>query len=264
MYDEREDFLTHKSEIDGLVAVLAGAGVRLTSDMTLLDVGGGQGMHVGYLAALVGRVVCADILDFSSLYDGQFLKLLDEKHRRNNVEFHLDRVEFHRTDAMNLLYRDGLFHCVVSINSFEHIPDPAKALFEMIRVTRAGGTIYISTDPVWTADTGSHFFHRVPEPWRHLVGDDAAFAAMMRANGASADEIGEYHRAMNRWRVKDYASAARDAEARGMVDVLHHDSWSGVVDESHRHHPNLRALRRLGFAESELMIRGLRWVFRKR
>jgi ubiquinone/menaquinone biosynthesis C-methylase UbiE len=264
IYAEADDFRTHGSEIDALIAVLSAVGVRLTAEMTMLDVGGGQGMHVGFLSALAGKVFCADVVDYSSLYNGEFLKLLDEKHRRNHIEFHLDRVAFHQTDAMNLMYRDALFDCVVSINSFEHIPDPGKALAEMIRVSRTGGHIYISTDPIWTADTGSHFFHRVPEPWAHLLYDGATFAEKMLENGATADETAEYGRAMNRWRAKDYARVVQDVASDRRVDILHHDSWSGVCDPSHRQHENLRHLARRGFSESELMIRGFRWVFRKR
>jgi ubiquinone/menaquinone biosynthesis C-methylase UbiE len=264
MYNEAEDFETHKAEIDALVAILGGVGVRLAGDMRVLDLGGGQGMHAGYLSALAGDVVCADVVDYSSLYGGEFLKLLYEKHCRNNVEFHLDRVAFHRTDAMDLFYRDAIFHCVVSINSFEHIPNPGKALAEMIRVTRPGGYIYISTDPIWTADTGSHFFHRVPEPWAHLLCDDGAFVDRMREGGAPADETITYRTAMNRWRANDYRAAIESAKGCGNVEELHHDAWSGVADPSHRDHRNLRTLARLGFTEDELMVRGLRWVFRKR
>ena len=264
MYDEAEDFRNHKSEIDALVAVLGGVGVRLSSGMTVLDLGGGQGMHAGFLSALAGRVYCADVVDYSSLYGGEFLKLLDEKHRRNCVEFHLDRVAFHQTDAMSLLYRDALFDCVVTINSFEHIPDPGRALAETIRVTKPGGHVYISTDPIWTADTGSHFFHRVPEPWAHLLCDDEQFTAAMLANGASQEETQEYRRAMNRWRAADFAKVVHEAEAGRLVDVIHHDLWSGVTEEVHRRHENLARLQVRGFTQEELLVRGLRWVLRRR
>jgi ubiquinone/menaquinone biosynthesis C-methylase UbiE len=264
MYDEAADFREHRAEVDGLVGVMRSVGVELTASMSVLDLGGGQGMHTGLLSALAGSVVCADVIDYSALYGGEFLKLLDEKHRRNDVAFHLDRVAFHRTDAMNLFYRDGWFDCVVSINSFEHIPDPGKALAEMIRVTRPGGFIYVSTDPIWTADTGSHFFHRVSEPWAHLRLDDAAFIARMRANDATDDEAREFLTAMNRWRADDYARVADAAAAQRQVDVIHRCTWSGVVDESHRSHENLRALTSRGFTEAELLLRGMRWVFRKR
>src|SRR5882724_8242136 len=155
MYDEASDFQHHRSEIDAVIAVLHSSGVRLRSDMLVLDLGAGQGMHAGFLANLAGRVHCADIIDYSSLYGGEFLKLLKEKHERNGFECPLERVAFHQADAMDLHFRDAYFDAVLSINSFEHIPDPRKALRETIRVAKPGGFVFISADPIWTADTGS-------------------------------------------------------------------------------------------------------------
>jgi ubiquinone/menaquinone biosynthesis C-methylase UbiE len=264
MYDERADFDSHKAEVEAFVSILRRVGVEPSSEMRVLDVGGGQGMHVGYLSVLFGDVYCADVIDYSSLYGGEFLKLLDEKHRRNQVSFRLDRVAFHRTDAMDLFYRDGLFDCVMSINAFEHIPEPGRALDEMLRVTRTGGHVYVATDPIWTADTGSHFFQRVAEPWAHLLHDVESFVRRMRDQGATDGEIDEFRRAMNRWREVDYARIVSKIEADGRVEVVYRDRWSGVVDEAHRLHPNLVALTSAGYTESELLLRGLRWVFRKR
>jgi ubiquinone/menaquinone biosynthesis C-methylase UbiE len=264
MYDEREDFKSHKAEVDALIAILGHVGVSALSEKRALDVGGGQGMHVGYLSAHFREVYCADVIDYSSLYAGEFLKLLDEKHRRNQIAFRLDKVAFHCTDAMSLFYRDGLFDCVVSINAFEHIPDPRCALDEMLRVTRPGGHVYVATDPIWTADTGSHFFHRVPEPWAHLLYDDESFGRRMRAQGATEDEVVEYRHAMNRWREADFTRMVSEIETSGRAEVVYRDRWSGVVDEAHRSHSNLDALASAGYAETELLLRGLRWVFRKR
>ena len=264
MYDEREDFNSHKAEVEALVSILNRVGVTPSAAMRVLDLGGGQGMHVGYLSALFGEVYCGDVIDYSSLYAGEFLKLLDEKHRRHQVPFRLDRVAFHRTDAMNLFYRDDLFDCVVSINAFEHIPDPGRALHEMLRVTRSDGYVYVATDPIWTADTGSHFFHRVPEPWAHLIHDEDSFARRMREQGATESEVVEYRRAMNRWREADFSRMVMEIETSGRAEVVYRDRWSGVVDEAHRLHRNLKVLTSAGYVESELLLRGLRWVFRKR
>lgn len=71
----------------------------------------------------------------------------------------LAKIEFHAVDTTNMIYHDGLFDLVVSFNAMEHIPDPEAALRKMIRVTRPGGLIYITFDPMWTSDSGSHFYH---------------------------------------------------------------------------------------------------------
>jgi len=264
MYDEASDFQHHRSEINAVLAVLQGIGMPLRSDMVVLDLGAGQGMHAGLLSNVVGKVYCADIIDYSSLYNGEFLKLLKEKHERHGYAFPLAKIAFHQADAMSLHFRDAFFDAVISINSFEHIPDPRKALWETIRTTRPGGLIFISTDPIWTADTGSHFFHRVTEPWGHLVYSDDEFIARMKLSGAPESEIGEFKSAMNRWRAASYRTAFDDVVQRGLVKVAHQDSWSGVVDEVHRRSENLKRLKERGFSEEELLIRGLRWVLVKR
>ena len=165
---------------------------------------------------------------------------------------------------MDLVYRNSLFDLVVSINSFEHIPDPGKALCEMARVTRDGGYIYVSADPIWTADTGSHFFHRVPEPWAHLLYSDDQFCRLMSANGAASAEIAEYRVAMNRLRAADYSNIITEVAASGGLVTVFSDSWSGVQEANHRQHANVARLKARGFSEQELLIRGMRWLFRKR
>jgi ubiquinone/menaquinone biosynthesis C-methylase UbiE len=263
MYDEASDFQHHRSEIDAALALLQSIGTPLRRDMVALDLGAGQGMHAGLLANVVGKVHCADIIDYSSLYGGEFLKLLKEKHERHGYAFPLERVAFHQADATDLHFRDAFFDAVISINSFEHIPDPRKALWETIRTTKPGGLIFVSTDPIWTADTGSHFFHRVPEPWGHLVYSDDEFIAKMKTNGAPPEEIGEFKSAMNRWRAASYQIAVDDVVQRGLVKLAHRDSWSGVVDEAHRSSDNLTRLKARDFSEEELLVRGLRWVLIK-
>jgi ubiquinone/menaquinone biosynthesis C-methylase UbiE len=263
MYDEASDFLLHKKEVDDCIAILTHAKVPLAPVRSVLDIGAGQGMHAGFLSTIFERVHCADVIDYSSLYGGEFLKLLDEKHRRNGYSFALNKISFNQTDATALLYRDSFFDLVISINAFEHIRDPGLALEEAVRVTKPGGHIFISLDPIWTADTGNHFFHRVSEPWAHLLYPDELFVARMLANGASEPETMEYQTAMNRLRAADYQRIVDLSLIRGEVKLLYSGSWSGVVAESHASHPNLRELKDRGYSAEELFLRGLRWVFQR-
>ena len=52
-----------------------------------------------------------------------------------------DRVRFQVGDAQALEFRDATFDKTVSLLVMNFIPDPAKALREMIRVTRPGGVV---------------------------------------------------------------------------------------------------------------------------
>jgi ubiquinone/menaquinone biosynthesis C-methylase UbiE len=65
-------------------------------------------------------------------------------------EFSFDHIgsapaELIRMDARELQFPDGCFDLVFSFHALEHIPHPEKALAEMARVLRSGGTYLIGT-----------------------------------------------------------------------------------------------------------------------
>ena len=119
-----------------------------------------------------------------------------------------------------------------------------------------------SFDPIWTADTGGHFFHRVGEPWGHLVRSDEEYIALMA--GAEAWEIDEFRHAMNRRRLVEHRRNFEEAADRGEITILHQDAWKGVVKPDHCQHTNWRTCLAMGFSEEELLTRGLRYLFQRR
>lgn len=264
MYNEKQDFLDHAREVRDFVQCLNDKGGGINGAITVLDLGAGQGMHAGFLGMHFRDVYCSDVIDYTSLYRGEFFKLLEGKYKRNGYSIDLPRTQFIKTDAMRLIYRDDYFDCIVSINAFEHIPDPERALDEMIRCTRPDGRIYIQFDPVWTADTGSHFFHRVPEPWSHLIYTDDEYCQRMRSNGATEEEEGEYRRAMNRRRVDYYEHIIDTRKGKKIVDILAKDFWNGLVDEKHAAHPFYTEAIKKGFGKEELLVRGGRYLLKVR
>src|SRR4030095_1081022 len=52
-----------------------------------------------------------------------------------------DRIRFEVGDAQQLRFADGSFDRTLSLLVLNFIPDSAKALDEMVRVTRPGGTV---------------------------------------------------------------------------------------------------------------------------
>lgn len=258
-YDARADFDLHHKEVDEAVALLRNFGWQPEQTQRILDLGGGQGMHVGYLASHGPQVTCADIINYVELYDGEFFRRIREKHQAYQAPFDTSRIRFVTADAMKLDFKDQCFDVVVSFNAFEHIPDPSVALYELMRVLRPEGFAYISFDPLWTADTGSHFFYRVPEPWAHLLDDDQTYTAKMRAAGAGESECQEYLGAMNRWRRVQFEASF----ARLGAQLVFSDDYQGPADEAHRQHPNLRKALLEGYSHAELMTRRMRWVIRK-
>jgi ubiquinone/menaquinone biosynthesis C-methylase UbiE len=53
------------------------------------------------------------------------------------------RIQLQRTDAKGLPYDEGHFGAVISNSIVHHIPQPQAALTEMVRVVKAGGTIFV-------------------------------------------------------------------------------------------------------------------------
>ena len=264
MYDEAADFAEHAAQIRSMEELLTEA--RVTVDWksgTVCDIGGGGGLRAALLAARVKRAHCADIIDQQARYNGEFVKLLVEKLGRHGHHLPIDRFEFNVADATRLVYRDEWFDFACSVNAFEHIPHPERALREMARVLRPGAFAYISFDPIWTADTGSHFQHRVADPWAHLLLSDAEFVAKMREAGADDWEVGEFRNAMNRVRLSAFERLFQYTAGETGLEVLLQRSWCGVVNENHYDHANF-AVALQTYSREELTTRGMAAVLRKR
>jgi ubiquinone/menaquinone biosynthesis C-methylase UbiE len=260
-YSEPDDFKEHRQHIDAMDQALGS--VEIPSAARVLDVGGGQGMHACFLAQRYTLCYCLDIIDYQSLYNGEFPRLFREKCARNGVDFEETQLKFIKSDAMDMLFRDEYFDFVTSFNALEHIPDPIKALEEMVRVTRRGGIIYVTFDPIWTADTGSHFIHRVPDPWAHLVDSQDEFVGKMRDAGASEDEMSDFRSGMNQLRLSQHRENIGRIVARKDVQLLHELTWSGLADAAYKNHPNYRKCIKLGYSREELNMRGMQYIFRK-
>ena len=82
-----------------------------------------------------------------------------------------DRVRFVVGDAQQLQLADGTFDRALSLLVMNFIPDPAKALREMIRVTRPGSVIAAA---VWDYDEGMQMLRIF---WDEAVAGDPAVAA---------------------------------------------------------------------------------------
>jgi SAM-dependent methyltransferase len=100
----------------------------VTAGERVLDVGCGTG---NLTAALAGaKVAAATGIDLSASYI---------EYARGRVA---DRaVRFEVGDALNLPSPDGAFDRALSMLALDVLPDPSRALAEMRRVTRPGGTV---------------------------------------------------------------------------------------------------------------------------
>jgi SAM-dependent methyltransferase len=231
LYDEAEDMRQHLDDITSMDTRMQAAGVQVNwHAATVLDLGASGGLHAGVLASRAKRVIAADMEDQHVRWSGEFVRLLSEKFARHGMSLPMARIEFNVADAHQLMYRDNWFDIVVSFNSFEHIHDPEGALREIGRVLKHGGIFYASFDPIWTADTGSHFTHRVPAPWAHLLLSEADFITQMNSGGAPPSEIEEFKKAMNRWRLPRFKLLFESKALDMGLNLVWMTSWKGQTE----------------------------------
>ncbi|MEU4419842.1 alpha-(1-_3)-arabinofuranosyltransferase family protein [Actinoplanes sp. NPDC024001] len=131
-----------------------------------------------------------------------------------------------RGSGTALPIRTGALDVTYSSNVLEHVDDPEAMLDEMVRVTRPGGTIYMSFTP-WLSPHGGH----ETAPW-HFLGGEYARRRFVRKNG---------HEPKNRYReslfpvsaarAMRWVRAARRAGDITVVDVLprYHPGWAKWV-----------------------------------
>lgn len=262
-YDEQADFDEKQKFVQDLKDIFASCGRHLDGAWQCLEIGGEGGVLCGLMAAEVGHVVSTDIVPLNDKYDGAYLAKLSEKFARRAIAFPMRKIDVIMADAQRLPFRDRHFDFCLSQNAFEHIPDPEAALREAFRVTKLGGLIYVQFDPVWTADSGSHFIHRIGEPWRHLLESDEAISGLMTQAGADGSEISAFKGDMNRLPATYYLEMFPRVVSELGGEILIHHQWEGCVNDSYIDHPNRRlAAERLGLDPNFLLIRGFRFLIR--
>ena len=131
-----------------------------------------------------------------------------------------------RASGLDLPVATGSVDLAYSSNVLEHVSSPEGMADEMVRVTRAGGTIVISWTP-WLSPWGGH----ETAPWHYLGGHRAA-DRYARAHGRRPkNDFGTTLYACSIGRMRRWAdSSAADGRVT-VVDVLprYHPSWAKWV-----------------------------------
>jgi len=97
----------------------------------ILDAGCGTGVFTLDMLSCGARVVGLD-LSLSMI-------------RRARQKARSSRLQVISADILNLPFPENTFHKAVSITALEFIPDGQKAVKELFRVTRKGGTVVVAT-----------------------------------------------------------------------------------------------------------------------
>lgn len=258
MYSEQKDFEEKQELISHMNSALRRVGFdgNINGFDLALEIGGSGGILAGLVSMTGPTVICTDIVNIQYKYNGEFPRLLKEKFSRNGFDLDLRKIEFQTADAQNLLHANDIFDFVFSLNAFEHIPNPLNAIEEVSRVLKPGGIFYASFDPVWTADSGSHFIHFTKEPWLHLLLNDEEYCTLMKNAGAGHEDLIDYRTAMNRLPSSFYLTEMNKFLAE-RFSTYELNSWSGCLLDSHLSHANLmKAKNKTGLSEDHLLIRG--------
>lgn len=114
------------------------------SDTLFLDVGAGFGRHAFEAARRGARVVALDYAaDEVAATRATFSAMAEVG------EINPDRLAgVVRGDATRLPFRDSSFDCIITSEVLEHIHDDVRALSELSRILRPGGTL-AATVPSW-------------------------------------------------------------------------------------------------------------------
>ncbi len=131
---EKPQGITFQPDIYPKVLSLLPAG----EDVSLLDAGAGEGYFSRVAADRGYRVEACD-----------YQKSL----------FKPDDIPFHQTNLNETIpLPDESFDCVVSIEVIEHVENHARFIKDLLRVTKVGGTLIVTTPNVLSLSSRWHFF----------------------------------------------------------------------------------------------------------
>jgi SAM-dependent methyltransferase len=189
---------------------------RLYGSKRLLEVGCGQGLAAMILQQEGFDVAANDVVD-----------ILDPVARQEGMNFLEGDV------CRGLSYPEAAFDLAFSVNSFEHFNDPTAALDEMLRVTRPGGLIYLTFDPLYYSPWGLHAARRLGFPYPQILFSEAT---IQRFVDEKADEIAETYDPtsdithigppLNHWTVEQYRQIFR--QRRGALNIIFYNERTAL------------------------------------
>lgn len=201
-------FLVEQTDPDRFYSALAADSVRQLSGYAalagrvVLDVGGGPGYFADAFRAAGARYVGVDP-------DTGELSARGEP-----------ATGMIRASGMALPFATGALDVCYSSNVLEHVADPDRMLDEMVRVTRPGGTVFVSFTP-WWSPWGGH----ETAPWHYLGGEYARRRYLRRTGHEPKNRFGQSLYPISIGAALRWARGTRQAD---LVDFLprYHPWWA--------------------------------------
>ncbi len=157
-------------------------------DAEVLDIAGGTG-DVTFAVAKAkrpARILCTDLVP-------EMLEVA-RAHRAEGAGGSVP-IEFAVVDAQDIPYEDDSFDCITMAYGIRNMPDRARALSEMSRVLRPGGSLVcleFSTPPngLWRGLYRFYLKHLIPFWGGLITGDRDGFVYLARSIKAFPDQEG--------------------------------------------------------------------------
>ncbi len=147
---------------------------------------------------------------------------------------------------------------IFSFNAFEHIPNPALAMNEMVRILRPGGFVWLDFNPLYASPLGLHAFSfKMPYP-QFLFPDDLIQSKLKTLGLNDLGQEMEALQPLNRW----YPQQFRDLWKRDDCKII---EYKEGVDFNHLRlvlkYP--QAFRGRNLCLDDLTVAGMRIVLQK-
>lgn len=125
------------------------------------------------------------------------------------------------------------FDAVFSYNAFEHVPDPAFVLHEMIRLTRLGGLIHLDFDPLYSSPWGLHAWRTFRMPYPQFLFGEEFIQRKLKFLGVN--DLGKSMTSLqplNKWRLRQFRNLWQTCGCQ-IVDLCEHTDTQNlrIVEE---------------------------------
>ena len=113
---------------------------------------------------------------------------------------------------------DNEFDVIFSYNSWEHVPDPALATQELIRICKPSGYIFLSFGPLFNSPNGLHAYRSMYMPYPQFLFTEDFINHQLKSLGI--DDLGEKRdelQPLNRWSLQQFEALFQDL--KDQVDI---------------------------------------------